>query len=116
MITDVSLEPNIHSDVNFLQDRLADIHRKTDLKKLVIDAAYYGSQSKDLANTTKTELIPTDLTGKDPEYSTAEFKLKQNHGIVSCPMGKKPFKDKYLASSDTYAAWFEKSDCENCSN
>jgi len=106
MITDVSLKPNIHSDVNFLQDRLADINRKTDLEKLVVDGGYYGSQSKDLANTTKTELIPTELTGQDPKYSTAEFKLKHKQGIVSCPMGKKPFKDKYLASSDTYAAWF----------
>ena len=114
MITDVSLETNIHSDVNFLQDRLNNINRKTDLEKLIVDGAYYGPRSKNLANTTKTELIPTNLTGQDPEYSTAEFKLKHGQGIICCPMGKKPFKDKYLASSDTYAAWFEKNDCENC--
>jgi len=115
MITDVSLESNIHSDVNFLQDRLTDIHRRTDLEKLVVDGAYYGPRSKDLADTTKTELIPTDLTGQNPKYSTAEFKLKHKQGILACPMGIIPSKDKYLATSDTYAAWFEKSDCENCS-
>ncbi|MFW5980360.1 MAG: hypothetical protein ACOCQ2_03250 [Halanaerobiales bacterium] len=75
-ITNVSLEPNIHSDVNFLQDRLTDIHRRTDLEKLIVDGAYYGHRSKDLADVTKTELVPTDLTGQDPKYSTAKFKLK----------------------------------------
>jgi len=115
MITDVSVDANIQSDVNFLKDRLADINCKTDLEKLVVDGAYYGPDSKKTAQVNETELIPTNLTGQEPEYSYAEFKLKDKEGIVSCPMGKKPVKDKYLKSSDTYAAWFKKSDCKNCS-
>ncbi len=114
MITDVSLDANINSDVNFLNNRLADINNKTDLEKLIVDGAYYGSDSKKTAQINKTELILTTLTGQDPKYSTAEFKLKHKEGIVACPMGKSPVKDKYLNSSDTYAAWFEKGDCRNC--
>jgi len=115
MITDVSIDANIQSDVNFLENRLADIKRKTDIEKLVVDGAYYGPDSKKTAQVNETELIPTNLTGQEPEYSYAEFKIKDKEGIVSCPMGKKPVKDKYLESSDTYAGWFEKSDCKNCS-
>src|SRR6056297_1603647 len=95
MITDVSLDANINSDVNFLNSRLPDI--------------------KKTAQINETELIPTTLTGQDPKYSTAEFKLKHKKGILACPMRKTPIKDKYLKSSDTYAAWFEKSNCKNCS-
>lgn len=115
MITDVSLEANIYSDVNFLKSRLAEINNKTDLEKLIIDGAYYGLESIKTAQVNDTELIPTSLTGQDPKYSTAEFKLKHKQGIIACPMGKTPIRDKYLKSSDTYAAWFEKSDCKNCS-
>ncbi|MBS3768346.1 MAG: DDE transposase, partial [Candidatus Cloacimonetes bacterium] len=56
------------------------------------------------AQVNDTELIVPSLTGQDPKYITAEFKLKHKLGIVSCPMGKKPVKDKYLKSSDNYAA------------
>src|SRR6056297_547060 len=115
MITDVSLDANINSDVNFLNSRLADINNKTDLEKLIVDGAYYGPDSKKTAQINETELIPTTLTGQDPKYSTAEFKLKHKKGILACPMRKTPIKDKYLKSSDTYAAWFEKSNCKNCS-
>src|SRR6056297_194194 len=115
MITDVSIDANIQSDVNFMKNRLADISRKTDLEKLIVGGSYYGPDSKKTAQVNETELIPTNLTGQEPEYSYAEFKLKDKEGIVSCPMGKKPVKDKYLKSSDTYAAWFKKSDCKNCS-
>jgi len=115
MITDVFLEANIYSDVNFLKSRLTEINNKTDLEKLIIDGAYYGPDSIKTAQDNKTELIPTDLTGQDPEYSTAEFELEHKQGIITCPMGKTPIRDKYLKSSDTYAAWVEKSDCKNCS-
>ena len=94
---------------------MADISRKTDLEKLIVDGSYYGTDSKKTAQKNETELIPTNLTGQDPQYSNAGFKLKHKQGVVSCPMGKTPVKDKYLESSDTYAAWFEKSDCKNCS-
>lgn len=115
MITDVSLEANIYSDVNFLISRLSGINSKTDLEKLIVDGAYYGPESIKTAQKNETELIPTSLTGQDPKYSTAEFKLKDKQGIVTCPMGKTPIRDKYLKTSDTYAAWFKKSDCKNCS-
>lgn len=115
MITDVSVDANIQSDVNFLKNRLADINRKTDLEKLIVDGNYYGTDSKKTAQKHETELIPTNLTGQDPKYSNTGFTLKDKQGIVSCPMGKTPVRDKYLESSNTYVAWFEKSDCKNCS-
>jgi len=114
MITDVSLEPNINSDVNFLNNRLQGINQKAPLDKLVVDGAYYGSDSIKSALKTETEIIPTELTGSTPKYSTANFELSEKQGIISCPMGHQPERDKYLESSDTYAAWFKKEDCENC--
>lgn len=114
MITDVSVEPNINSDVNFLNDRIEDINSKTPLDKLVVDGAYYGSDSINSASKTDTEIIPTELTGSNPKYSTAEFTLSEEQGVISCPMGREPDKDKYLENSDSYAAWFKKEDCKNC--
>jgi len=115
MITDISVKPNICSDVEFLQKRIDDINQKTGLEQLIVDGAYYGSESKKKAQSNNTELIPTTLTGKTPEYSTADFDIEENKGIVFCPINVKPIKTKYLESSDTYAAWFNKSDCKNCS-
>jgi len=114
MITDVSLEPNINSDVNFLNNRLQGINQKAPLDKLVVDGAYYGTDSINSALKTETEIIPTELTGSTPKYSTANFELSEKQGIISCPIGHHPERDKYLESSDTYAAWFKKEDCENC--
>ncbi|TDO89394.1 transposase-like protein DUF772 [Halanaerobium saccharolyticum] len=114
MIIDVSVEPNINSDVNFLNDRLEEINIKAPVNKLVVDGAYYGSDTVNSASKTDTEIIPTELTGSNPKYSTAGFTLSKKQGVISCPMGKVPDKDKYLENSDTYAAWFEKEDCEEC--
>lgn len=115
MITDISVKPNICSDVKFLQQRINKINQKTELDKLIVDGAYYGSESKKKAQSNNTELIPTTLTGRTPEHSTAEFNIEKNKGIACCPIGIKPIKTKYLDGSDTYAAWFNKSDCKNCS-
>lgn len=114
MITDVSLEPNINSDVNFLNNRLESINKKTSLNKLVVDGTYYGSDSVESALKTNTEIIPTELTGRDPKYSTADFKVSEKQGIISCPIGYHPERDKYLESSNTYAAWFKKENCKGC--
>jgi hypothetical protein len=114
MITDVSVEPNINSDVNFLNDRLEEINIKAPVDKLVVDGAYYGSDSIKSALKTETEIIPTELTGRDPKYSTADFNLSKKQKVISCPMGQNPDRDKYLESSDTYAAWFDKEACKNC--
>jgi len=48
MITDVSIDANIKSDVNFLKNRLTDINRKTDLEKIILNGKYYctGSEKK----------------------------------------------------------------------
>lgn len=114
MITDVSLEPNINSDVNFLNNRLESINQKAPLNKLVVDGAYYGSDSIKSALKTETEIIPTELTGSNPKYSTAGFEVSEKQGIISCPIGQHPERDKYLESSDTYAAWFKKETCKDC--
>lgn len=80
----------------------------------MVDGAYYGSDSIKSALKTETEIIPTELTGSNPKYSTANFELSGKKGIISCPMGHQPERDKYLESNDTYAAWFKKEDCESC--
>ncbi len=115
MITDVSVKPNVRSDIDFLEDRLSALNERTELDKLVVDAGYHGETSQAAAEKEGVEIIPTDLTGRDPEYSTAGFKLKPEQGIAACPAGVVPQRNKYLEKTDNYAAWFKKSDCKNCS-
>ena len=116
MITDVAVEPNIHSDIKFLNDSLPDICQRMELDKMVVDAGYFGQTSQKQAEKADTELIPTGLTGEEPEYSTAGFKLENESGIKACPAGLIPERTKYLEKNDYYAAWFKKSDCSQCSH
>ena len=104
MITDVSLQPNVHSDIDFFNQRLPEIAGKTDLKKMLVDGAYHGPESKETAASNNTELIATNLTGRKPKHSTADFKIKSDEGIISCPVGNTPYRTKYIKNSDTYVA------------
>jgi len=115
MITDVAVEPNVCSDVDFLENRLPGLNERTALDKLLVDGGYHGETTQTTADEEDVELVPTDLTGQDPEYSTAGFKLKDEQGIAACPAGVVPQKSKYLEKNDYYAAWFKKSDCSGCS-
>lgn len=114
MITDVKIEPNINSDVNFLNDNLKTIKDKTDLEKLIVDGAYYGPDTKETSIQNDVEVLPTTLTGRDPEYSTAKFTINLEKGILKCPMNHTPIKTKYLENNNSYAAWFSKDTCEDC--
>jgi len=116
MITDVKIEPNINSDVNFLNDNLNTIKNKTDLEKLIVDGAYYGPDTKETSIQNDVEILPTTLTGKNPKYSTANFSIDPEKGILNCPMNYAPIKTKYLEKNDSYAAWFSKDTCEGCNN
>ncbi|HLV09824.1 MAG TPA: hypothetical protein VKY40_06420, partial [Halanaerobiales bacterium] len=97
MITDVKIEPNINSDVNFLNNNLNHIKNKTDLEKLIVDGAYYGPDSKNTSLKNNVEILPTTLTGREPKYSTANFKIENEKGIVNCPMNNAPIKTKRLS-------------------
>ena len=116
MITDVKIEPNINSDVNFLNTNLSEIKAKTDLEKLIVDGAYYGPDTRVNSVKTDVEILPTALTGRNPKYSTADFKIDPEKGVLHCPMNHSPIKTKYLENNDNYAAWFAKDLCENCEN
>ena len=113
LITNISVKPNIYSDVDFLKDDLKILNEITDIDKLVTDGGYHSS-SDDLDNNEDVDIHTTNLTGRNPEYSTADFELDEQNGILFCPRGIKPVRDKYLENSDTYAAWFLKETCENC--
>ena len=115
MITDVAVEPNVCSDVEFLENRLPKLNERTNLDKLIVDGGYHGETTQASAENEEVEVVPTDLTGRDPEYSTAGFKLKDEEGIAACPAGVLPQRSKYLEQTDNYAAWFKKSDCNGCS-
>ncbi len=116
MITDVKIEPNIYSDINFLNTNLCGIKAKTDLEKLIVDGAYYGPDTKISSIKNDVEILPTALTGRNPKYSTANFKINHEKGVLYCPMNYSPIKSKYLENNDNYAAWFDKEDCESCNN
>lgn len=114
MITDVKVKPNIHSDPDFLVDFLKQNVTENNLDRLVVDSSYHSTKTRNYTANKDIDLLPTGLTGRNPEHSTAGFELKTNEGIISCPMGNQPTRSKYLDSSNSYAGWFKKEDCKNC--
>ncbi|AZR72857.1 hypothetical protein BBF96_05310 [Anoxybacter fermentans] len=102
LITKVSVEPNIHSDVNFLLESLEDLKERIDIKELIVDGAYCSPETLKETQEKEIKLITTNMVGrkfKNEEKTTADFIVEAQKGIKRCPAGKKPIKIGYIVYS-----------------
>jgi predicted transcriptional regulator len=57
LITNVSVKPNIHSNITFLKNKFEDLKNKTDMDILIVDGGYTNKTTWQLARESNTTLI-----------------------------------------------------------
>ena len=115
MITAYDYQPNTHSDNEFCRKTIEEMGFQEEKTILVADGAYASTENTNLAEANNIDLVTTSLLGKAPDEVQAHFKLDtENHKILECPAGRKPYKTRYYQSTGTYRASFTLKDCQDC--
>ncbi len=115
LITDVSYEPNTHSDSDFCKEYMESRPEDADPEVMIADGAYGGRENQELAAESNTELVTTSLTGKAPNPFSAGFQFSgDGTQVTQCPMGNAPVKCRYYPKSGTCRVQFSKTCCANC--
>jgi len=115
MITAYDYQPNTHSDNEFCRKTIEEMGPQAEKTTLVADGAYASTENTLMAEANNIDLVTTSLLGKAPDEVQAHFKLDtENHKVLRCPAGKKPYKTRYYQQTGTYRASFTLNDCQDC--
>ena len=115
VVTDYQYETNIHSDSQFLKDRLEELPTQQEGSSLIVDGAYYSDAAAAMAREKNIDLIPTALTAKPGRSNKAGFILNETKtAIVRCPAGYAPQSCSYKKSNDEFKVAFDRDHCVNC--
>lgn len=116
VIIDYQFEQNIHSDSQFLKDRLESMERQGERTILVTDGAYCGESNSISAEEKNIQLVTTALTGIEVPDIYADFELSADgKQVLRCPMGHVPQSSCYTngGGGHIYVS-FPKEVCMNC--
>jgi hypothetical protein len=115
MITAYEYQPNTHSDNEFCRKTIEEMGPQKEKTTLVADGAYASTENTLMAEANNIDLVTTSLFGKAPNEVQAHFKLDtENHKVLKCPAGKKPYKTCYSQQTGIYRASFTLSACQDC--
>jgi hypothetical protein len=115
MITAYEYQPNTHSDNEFCRKTIEEMGPQKEKTTLVADGAYASTENTLMAEANNIDLVTTSLLGKAPNEVQAHFKLDtENHKVLKCPAGKKPYKTCYSQQTGIYRASFTLSACQDC--
>lgn len=114
IVTKYDLQKNIYSDQHFSKDFIEAMGRQEEPVTVMVDGAYYGDEIAKEAEKNNIEIVPGNLTGREPngDYSLFELDM-ENQKILKCIMGYAPVDCK--KNGETYRAHFAKECCSNCS-
>lgn len=113
IITQYEYDINLHSDAEFGATMIEKLGRQEEKTVIVSDGAYASETNAKAAAENNMELVTTDLIGKKPQKSIADFHI-ENDAILSCPAGHAPMDCEYKEKRDMYRAHFDKQTCERC--
>lgn len=115
LITDVAYENNSHSDSDFCKEYLEKRPEDAGHEVMIADGAYNSQENQDMAAAKDVDLMPTALTGRQPNLLAADFKFNADGTkVLECPMGHAPEKSAYYPKTGTCRARFSKNCCEDC--
>ena len=93
VITDYAYEANNHSDSSFCRKTLEAMGPQEEPITLIVDGAYSGTTSQELAEKNNIHLVRTDLLGRKPEPVFADFERSEDgKRVITCPAGSEPIK------------------------
>lgn len=115
LVTDYDYQQNIYSDNQFLSDYLEKQPVYNELVTLVADGAYSGEANVQTAAEHQIKFVATNFTGRKPEDIFAEFKFSDNgQELLKCIHHKTPYYTRYDQNNERCAAYFRRTDCEQC--
>lgn len=115
VVTDYAYERNIYSDNQFLKDYLSNQSSYPEPVILVTDGAYSGEENVIQAKEHNITFISTNFTGYKPADIFAEFQFSEDgRELLECIHGQSPYYTRYDQSNDRCAAYFKRTDCEQC--
>lgn len=115
LVTDYAYEQNIYSDNQFINDYLEKQPVYDETVTLVADGAYSGEANVRAAATHQIKFVTTNFTSKKPADIFAEFTFSEDgKELLECIHHKHPYYTRYDQSNDRCAAYFNRSDCEEC--
>jgi len=113
IITKYEYEVNLHTDSDFAEELIEELGPQKEEITLVVDGAYPSDANIEAARQNNIKLVPTALTGTDPNPIVKEFEI-ENQAIIACPAGHAPTSCEYNEEKETYRAYFSRTTCENC--
>ena len=115
VITDYQYEQNIHSDSQFIKDRLNELPPQKEGSKMIVDGAYYSQEASTLAEKKNVELLPTALAIKNTRSNKDGFELNpEKTRIIKCPAGYAPQSCSYKKSNDEFKLSFDRNHWVGC--
>lgn len=115
VVTDYQYEQNIHSDSQFIKDRLNELPPQKEGSKMIVDGAYYSKEASTLAESKNIELLPTALAIKNTRSNKAGFELNpEKTRIIKCPAGYAPQSCSYKKSNDEFKLSLDRNHCVGC--
>ncbi len=117
IITDVDLDTNNTEDADMLESSVEELSDQTSLEDLLNDAGYSGD---DVENECDNNDVTQHFSGiKGPcvdekeriPLGEVEF---DEHTMIECPEGHKPYRQKFFENNERYWGRFKKKVCDNC--
>jgi hypothetical protein len=116
-VTDYTLNPNVKSDVEMLEDRLPEIKERTGVEDIYADGGYYGEDVLVVAGKNGVDLHFTNMTGNEgaaEKVSLTEFEIEDLKTVKLCPGKHAPYSTSYNEEKGTLTAYFSLSTCKQC--
>lgn len=115
LITDYTLETNITSDVEIIQDRLPEIVQNTGCEDIYVDGGFHSEDVIDTAKNNQVNLHLTNMSGREPnkKLPVSDFDIDADTNIIlKCPTGHVP--TRAGVSGGQTVAHFPHNACKNC--
>ena len=115
IITGYDYDINSHSDSQFCKETISKLGHQDEAATLLADGAYASTGNHEQATQNNIELVTTALIGKIPNPVQGDFIIDADqHEVIQCPAGNKPYKSRYYEKTGMYRASFNKKTCEQC--
>lgn len=112
VVIDYQFEQNIHSDSQFLQDRLEGMEQQEEGTVFVTDGAYCRENNTESAREKNIRLVTTALTGTEVPDIYADFEFSEDgKKVLRCPMGHIPKSCCQSSSNGHFYVSFPKEVC-----
>jgi len=113
IITKYDFDVNLHSDSEFAAEVIEKLGVQEERTVIVVDGAYPSEANIEAAKLNNIELVPSALSGAEPNPIVNEFQIKEET-ITRCPTGNAPISSDFNEEKETIRACFDRSTCENC--